>query len=516
MAKKPKNNFKRDFINRDEIKVAKSIFNEAIDFGLDFKSSKKVINYRKQDFLKKIILEPIPLRYKSLDKVISEFKNKIGKYSINFSSERFLAFPDSGNAVASVTGAIMADFLNQNLINSKHCSPVATFAEVTVINWLREIIGYQTIKNPQSIFDVGGIITSGGVMSNTVGILLAREKMFPNTKENGIKFNIGKIKVAVPDYINHYSIKAALGLLGLGENNLLKLKSKNFKIDLDDLRQKVKKHKKDYTILALVAYAGDSRTMTIDDFIGIHKIIKDTGIWFHIDACHGFQYAFSEKLRPQIAGIELADSITMDPHKVLFIPYTLSVILVKEQNNFKLISGSSDLITNEEYSFGQITPMLGSKNFSSLKLWFLIKNLGKNRIGELIEARHDLAGYLADKIRQSDDFVLINKQVAINSVVFMFVPPEWRNQIKGNKKLLEKLNILNKGLQDLMFMEGDYYVHTFVIPDLEDVFDCDGAMLNPLRHMGGNPLTTRNDIDGLLGYIRHLYKSKKKYFNIRD
>lgn len=505
-----KGDLKNNFINKGNRKKVKKILKEVIDFGLDFKLGDRVINYSDQNLLKRKILEALPLKSKPLKSVFLEFKNKIGAYSINFSSEKFLAFPDSGNAISSVIGCVISDFLNQNLINSKHCSPAATFVEVVVINWLRDVIGYNVVKNPKNIFDVGGVATSGGVMSNTVAIFLAREKMFPRTKERGIEFNYKDVRIAVPDYINHYSIKAAMGLLGLGENNLLKIKSTNFKMDLKDLKDKVSRHRKDYVIMALVAYAGDSRTMTIDNFSEIHKIIKNTDIWFHIDACHGFQYAFSDKLRHKITGINLADSITMDPHKVLFIPYVLSFVLIKDQLNFRLVSGSSDLITEEEFSFGQITPMLGSKNFNSLKLWFLMKNLGIKKIGKLIEERHSLAEYLAEKIDKDDEFILVNKRIDINSVVFMFVPKDLKGKVLGNKKYLEKINFLNRNLQDLIFKGGKYYIHTFSIPDMDDVFKCGKAMLNPLRYMGGNPLTTRKDIDGLLRHIRELYYSKNK------
>jgi len=88
----------------------------------------------------------------------------------------------------------------------------------------------------------------------------------------------------------------------------------------------------------------------------------------------------------------------------------------------------------------------------------------------------------------------------------MFIPLEWKDKIKGNKKLLERLNALNAKMQDLIFKGGKYYIHTFTIPDLENVFGCDEAILTPLRYMGGNPLTTKKDVDGLLNYIRFLYK----------
>ena len=130
-------------------------------------------------------------------------------------------------------------------------------------------------------------------------------------------------------------------------------------------------------IMCVVAYVGDSRTMTIENLKEVHRIVKesDPNIWLHADACHGFSLGFSEKLKHKISGIELFDSISTDPHKVLAIPYCVSALLVKNPETFKLISSSSDLIMQEQYAWGQVTPFIGSKSWVSLKIWFLIKNV---------------------------------------------------------------------------------------------------------------------------------------------
>ena len=101
--------------------------------------------------------------------------------------------------------------------------------------------------------------------------------------------------------------------------------------------------------MCVVAYAGDSRTMSIENLQEVYEIVKseDKNIWLHADACHGFSLAFSEKLKNKIKGLELFDSISTDPHKVLMIPYTLSALLIKEPEKIKMISSTSDLIMQE-------------------------------------------------------------------------------------------------------------------------------------------------------------------------
>lgn len=502
----------REFVCKDNIEESLNRFVEVIKTGIDFKARDKVVNHLTIDKLKNIIYEDVPAGSTDFYSVLGEFKDKIANHSTNFGSPNFMAFPDSGNAISSISGAILMNFLNQNLINSKHCAPAASVVEMTVISWLRKLIGYDVIEKTKDIFDVGGIVVSGGVLANTIAMLLAREKLFPGTKDNGINFDTSKVKVIIPEYIDHYSIRTSLGWLGLGEGNLIRVKAGNFKIDVEDLVKIIEDHKHEYKFMAIVAYAGDSRSMTIDNFDDVYAVAKNYDIWLHVDACHGFQYAFSKNLREKLGSINLADSITVDPHKILFLPYNMSAVLVKDHHNFRRIAGSSDLITKEDHAFGQITPFIGSKGFWSLKLWFMWKTIGTANIGKLIEYRHNLAKYLCDKLEQDKDFCVINKEVNINSVIFMYVPTGYSITDFDTEEKIEKLNMLNKELQDRLFCGGDFYVHTFTIPDLGGVINNKKLMLQPLRYMCGNPVTKTKNIDNMVEEVRRIGKEIEKMF----
>ena len=372
--------YKHFFINDKNKKEVLKTFKDACSLGIDFKLSKNtkhVLEYKDQKKIEKNFLKPIPKRGKPIEDVLKEFEKKIMCGSVNFSSPHFLAFPDCGNSIAAVTGHILYGMLNQNLINSVHTSPTATFAEMEVIGWLRELVGYKVNRKPKSILDVGGISVTGGTGANTVGLMLARENKFRGSINKGLQGKQSKLKAFIPKGIGHYSIKAGLGWIGIGTENVVEVETTSqFTIDQKDLVKKIKSEKKKgNTPFCLVAYTGDSRTMAIDYLSDLSKIAKKNKLWFHVDACHGLSLCFSDKLKEKVKGIALADSVTIDPHKVLFTPYTLSFVLLKDPKKFKLISGVSDLITSENYSFGQITPLYGSRAFNSLKLWMLIKTL---------------------------------------------------------------------------------------------------------------------------------------------
>ncbi len=220
----------------------------------------------------------------------------------------------------------------------------------------------------------------------------------------------------------------------------------------------------------------------------------------HADACHGFSLGFSPKLKYKIKGIELFDSITMDPHKVMVTPYVISVLLVKDPQKFKTITSMSDLIMQEQFAFGQITPFLGSRPWLSLKLWFVMKNLGKKGFAQLIERRHELAQYLAGKLAEDPDFILLNK-VEINSVAFMY-----KRDI--DLQDIERLNEVNKKIHQNIINDGLYYLHQFSIPDSGKLKK--GVTLYPQRYMAGNPNITEADIDKMLEYVRRIGKKVVK------
>lgn len=486
----------KEILNKNEETYAKECLTQALNMGLDFKLNAdfKAKKYDKENMKE---LFEMPLKGMELKKLLKSFEKNIIPYCSNFSNEKFMGFPDAGNSIAGISGAIIADFLQQNLINSSFCAPIATYMEIAVIKWFRKLLGYET-KDIKDIWDVGGIITYGGTGSNSVAMMLARENFRKNTMINGVN-NPSDYKVILPKGIGHYSIKSSLMWLGCGDN-VIEVPTENFRYNLDELKKTVKKYKG--KIMAVVCYVGDSRTMTIENLKEVYNIIKsfDPNIWLHADACHGFMLAFSNKLKQRIDGINLFDSISTDPHKVLTIPYCVSALLIKEPEKFKLVASSSDLIMQEDFAWGQITPFIGSKSWVSLKIWFTIQNIGIKNIGKIIEERCDMAKKFAEIINKTTDFILLN-DVNINSVVFMYVG----DKKKLNELDVKKLNNLNSKIHAKLLDDGKYHLHIFTLPDDKGVIK-KGKILNPLRYMSGNPNITTEILTELLDYIRKIAK----------
>ncbi len=398
------------YITKKNQSIIKKIFERALDIGLKFKLQDKVTQRHLTFEEGKKLVEDFPYAAQDIKSLLDEFEEKILPYCINYSNQNFMGFPDAGNSVAALSGAILKEFLQQDLVNQSFCGPSATFVEIAVIKWLIEV------------------------------------------------------------------------------------ETDNYRYNLKSLEEAIKKNLD--KILAIVAYAGDSRTMTVDNFDEIHNIVRSYNekIWLHADACHGFSLGFSEKLKYKLKGIDKFDSITMDPHKVMLIPYTLSVLVVKDPKQMKKISINSNLIINDDFDLGQITPFLGTKQWESLKLWFMMKNLGKKGLDELITKRHELAKYLEGKLLRDDDFIVINS-VGINSVVFLY-----RRSIDINN--IFALNDVSKKIYQHILEEGFYHLHQFPLPDSGKIKK--GEIIYPLRFMCGNPNTSRQDIDQMIEYVRNV------------
>ncbi|MFA5830017.1 MAG: pyridoxal-dependent decarboxylase [Candidatus Gracilibacteria bacterium] len=483
-----------EILGPDNAEGVEKLLQQVIKDGIDFKLQDNVAQKTLKPGEGKAFIEPFPEGGVPVEQLIKEFKERFLPYCTNFSSPQFMGFPDAGNSVAALAGGIAELMTNQNLINQSFCSPVGTFAEISVLQWLRETVGYEVSSEIKDIWDVGGIITPGGTGSNATGILLAREHKFPNAMEKGVT-DLDKSYIVVPKGIGHYSVKSAQMWAGLG-NRLIEVGTKDFKYDLDELDGVLRERADD--IMCLVAYCGDSRTMTVDNFNALADRAKTASeeIWLHADACHGFSLGFSPKLKGKIKGIERFDSITMDPHKVMTTPYVVSALLVREPSALKTVTSLSDLIMQEPFAFGQVTPFLGSRPWNSLKLWFMMKNAGREGLAAMVEHRHDMAIYLAETLKRNNRFVVIN-DVDINSVAFLYKGDMDSDNING-------INQLNKRLHDMILAEGKFHLHQFSVPDSGKVKK--DEIIYPLRFMTGNLRITTDLIDEMVEYVASLAK----------
>ena len=498
-------------LNSRNFRKSFSIFKRVLKSASKFNLRNILVRRYTPQKLIRLVHEDLPLFGEDINKLIKKFEKDFLPYCIAQSNPMYMAFPDSGNAISGLVGDIYKPFLNQNLIADKKSAPLGTYLEIQVIDWFRQLVGYKKSKIfPKDISQVGGMLSLGGVLSNVIALLVSRNKLFKDSFEKGLTCN--DVCILVPESINHYSIDLAMGYLGLGSQNLeyVKLDS-HFRMDLDYLKSKIKNIKsKNKKVLAVVSYAGDSRTMQIDHLKQISDICRKERIWFHVDACHGFSLLFSENQKKKLDGINLADSITFDPHKSLMLPYPCSLVLFKNPANLMGLSKDCNMaLSANTYDLGQITPFIGSKSFESLKLWFLLKSMGLKNIGKIIDSRTNLTLFLKKLVDMDSDFVALN-DVTINSLCFLFYPSSLKERHsianKNQKKEIEKfLDRLNEKIQDKIYSNGSSCVHLFRLVDIGDraLLKNSGAR-QVLGIILGNARTTPKDIKNIFNTIKRL------------
>lgn len=493
----------------DQIRL---VFNQVIELGISFKTAESVYPNGVHTEPDQVCFDRMPETGVSYGQLM-ELYSSIASQSANWGSPNFLGFPDSANNVAGLAAALLIPLLNQNMANQEICSPQATFVEMEVIHWLREAIGYCVPSTYTTASGIGGILTLGGCLSNTVALLAAREKLFPGSGLQGIPVLPRNIRVLVPNIIEHYSIRSSMSWLSLGEQNVIRIPVDNeFRMDQDALKRTIDQERdRGNHILACVAYAGDSRSMRIDELNALATILRAKNVWFHVDACHGSQLVFSERHRHKLRGIEKADSITIDPHKTMVLPYNCSFVLFRDPNVHAATSTNSDLILNTQWSLGRVSPFIGSKAFDALKLWSTIRFFGKKRLGQLVDERLELTDAIQSGIMGRPNLVLMNV-TDINSCMMMFVPHEIQDYcLQNNTQLsdsdLEKLNRLNRQIKDMIRQDGTHYVHGFPLKSCShQQFIARGKPVYVLRTMNGNPASTMVHVNNLLDRVDELGK----------
>lgn len=470
-----------------------------VGLGAGFKQREDIFGARMPpERVRDLLVDDLPVQGLTLSELVDEFTSRILPLCKNEASPRFMGFGDTGDDPAALAGGILAMFTQQNLINQSFDAPSATFVEIAVLRWLRDLLGYVNppVDQVSTVWDVGGVVTHGGTMSNTVAMMLARERKAPGTMQRGV-VDPDRFAIVVPRGIGHYSVKSALTWIGVG-GQVIEVDTAGYRYDLSALRQALDSNHD--RVMAVVAYAGDSRTQTVDDLRAIADLVRgvDERIWLHADACWGLVCAFSPTLADKISGIEAFDSVTVDPHKVMAIPYGLSALLVADPASLRSVSSYSDLIMQEAFAFGQVTPFVGSKGWLSLKLWMMMRAHGRTGLARMVEQRIARVRRFSELLDAHPRFLRLHEP-DLAAVMFAYLPTSTDRQ----RVVAEELNEANRWIHRRMLDEGHWHLHQFSVPDDAGRVQ-PGAMLYPLRFMANNPKVRESHLVELLDYVAGL------------
>lgn len=334
--------------------------------------------------------------------------------------------PPLAVAVAADT---VAAALNQSL-DSWDQAPAASAIEQNVVETLAELVGY----DPES---AGGVITSGGTESNLMGILLARDA--PSRGSNG-----GRPRVFCSE-LAHFSIARGAGFAGIGEDAVVAIPvDADHRMDpvaLDEAMTEVEQ--RGHRPLAVVATAGTTDVGSIDPLRSVARVAEAHGSWLHVDAAYGGGALFSDRLAGLLDGLDKADSVSLDLHKLGWQPVPAGVFLTRQQAAFAPLSRSVAYLNPPDDEAAGFPSRLGlslrtTRRPDAFKIAVTLRALGRTGLGELVDRCHDLALHAAEEVVAHPQLELFAEPV-LTTVLFTYLTDDPARADEVNAELRRHL-----------------------------------------------------------------------------
>jgi glutamate/tyrosine decarboxylase-like PLP-dependent enzyme len=412
---------------------------------------------------------------------------------------RFFGYVASPSTPPGAFADLLASTLNPS-VTSWRSAPAATQIERTVVRWLGSLIGYDD--------NAAGLFTSGGSMANLTALLIAhRAKADGDVSQEGIGNSRQRMVMYVSDQV-HMSILKAADVLGLGQQSVRAIPSDDgFRLDVAALQAAIAADRKnDLKPFCVIASAGTAASGALDPLAEIAAVARDQNLWFHIDGAYGAPAAMVPECRPIFAGLELADSVSLDPHKWLYTPVDCGCLLLHDRS-----AARKPFVAEGEYVKIHETDALESfafwdygielsRRFRALKVWMTLRYYGARRISAAIADDMAMARYMAERIENDPEFELL-APVPLSICCFRYVPASLRAQLTGTSgsQVNSRINQLNERIMHRVQRGGRAYVSN--------------AMLRgkfALRACIINFRTTRADIDLTLEVIRQAAREIEK------
>jgi L-2,4-diaminobutyrate decarboxylase len=407
---------------------------------------------------------------------IDTFK-AILNHSIHIQDPRYMGHQTATVAPIASLAGLMSDLLN-NGTGVYEMGPASNALEKLITDLLAKYIGYDP--------NASGILTSGGTLANLTALLAARK-----AKSNHDVWQEGhqnKLAVIVSEE-SHYCIDRAARIMGFGEEGIIKVPvGKNFKIQTDQLEQYYNNAKeKGLEVIAVVGCACSTATGSYDDLEALATFSNKHNLWFHVDGAHGGAAVFSDKYKPLVKGMELADSVVVDFHKMLMTPALTTALIFKEGKDvYKTFAQKAQYLwdtpqSEDWFNSGKRT-FECTKLMMSIKVYTILKAHGievfEQNINQLFDATRDFA----EMISARSNFELLVAPEA-NILNFRYI----------NQEIEQDLNDINTSIRQQLIESGEFYIVQTTVNDQKY-----------LRCTIMNPFTNKDHFRALLNEIENI------------
>ncbi len=412
------------------------------------------------------------------DLSLSDYIRKVIGNMNHLHHPRFVGHQNNPPLTAGIIAQMCITLLN-NGVAVYEMGPAAMAAERNVVKYMAARIGFGS--------DADGIFTHGGSAGNLTSLLAARQaKADYNIWEEGVKSD-HRIGIIVSDQ-SHYSISRNAKVIGLGGESVVMIPhNSRYAMETSLLQETMDKaREKGIRVVCVAANACSTATGTYDDLGAIAAFCKENDLWFHVDGAHGLGVLFSERYRELVKGIEQADSVVLDFHKMLLTPGLNTMVLFRDgAHSYETFAQNAgylfDKSDEDEWFNGAKRTLECTKSGLGITAWAVIKYYGDNTLGEYIDSRYDLARRFGTVIKNDDELELATMPES-NIVCFRYKPADLSD---------EELNDLNAVIRKEIIKSGEFYI---VQASLDDKIYLRTSLMNAL--------TDDNDLDRLIMAVK--------------
>ena len=386
-----------------DVKEFRNVGHQVVDFlagYLEDIEGKRVFPDVEPRRVNELFAESLPQDPSSAESVLKELEAKLFPYCTHVGHPGYMGLITPSPNPVGVLADFICSAINQN-VGAYSIGPSAVAMERRVVRWLTDLCGY----GPKA----GGNLTSGGMMANFIGLKVGRDAV---TRDRAQRDGVRDRWAVYASEERHVSIDKAVDCIGLGRNALRPVPTgTNFQVRIDALEAAIEQDRRNGTRpMCIVGVFGTTNTGAVDDVRQLRRIADREGMWLHVDAAYGGGMLLSHEWPMRDRGLELADSITIDPHKWFFAPLDAGAVLVRDQDRLTASFGIkpsylTDQLdqSNERYQY-YVHGFEQSRRFRSLKVWMSFKRYGVHQIGEWIDNNVRQAKHLYELAEKHPDF----------------------------------------------------------------------------------------------------------------
>ncbi|XP_072510894.1 cysteine sulfinic acid decarboxylase isoform X1 [Notamacropus eugenii] len=462
------------------------VMDEAVRKGTD--ASQKVCEWKEPEELKKLLDLELRSHGEKQEQILDRCRTII-QYSVKTCHPRFFNQLFSGLDPHALAGRIITETLNTSQYTYE-IAPVFVLMEEEVLKKLRALVGWSSGD---------GVFCPGGSISNMYALNLARYRRYPDCKQRGLR--------ALPPLAiftsqeSHYSIQKGAAFLGMGTDSIRLVKAdERGKMIPQDLEKQINQAEAEGAVPLLVSVTSGTTVLgAFDPLAAIADVCQKHGLWLHVDAAWGGSVLLSQTHRHLLDGIQRADSVSWNPHKLLAAGLQCSAFLLRDTSNLlKQCHGAQATYLFQQDKFYDVSLDTGDKaiqcgrRVDCLKLWLMWKALGGSGLEQRVDWAFTLTRYLVEKMKMRKGFELVMEPEFVN-VCFWYVPPSLRGQ-QDSADYCKKLAKVAPMLKERMVKEGSMMVG----------YQPHRTLPNFFRLIVGNPALRPADLDFFLDELERL------------